>query len=386
MEPRAICQRNSEVNAGPSRTLFERLSGGVARVLLRHVLWHAREDRSLSGQPGERFPLVIILGREHYQQSQKHYPALRSRDLHKVLRQELAGQPPTLTLPGPLRGDGRDVSFFRLDRDVMEALPRSLFVVPESVLLGAQLAEDSWADVERQGYRYFVFHDGKSQPAGGALGRRDLVALAAGMDPNRLPDEYQGSDELLPRFSRSLTRLPASTWWSCRNPLPHRLGLDRFAWKPLAMTAGLMLFAYLALSSVYMQTLLAQRNAALEALEPEIQEGLIADNQARRYEAQRDALIGLWTGQMDTQQLWQAVAVAVQNKATISRIDLRGGRVSLRGEAPDASQVFAELDSLPQFENVSFEAPVRSVRGGRQNFALSFALSDEVVATEMLGE
>ena len=136
-----------------------------------------------------------------------------------------------------------------------------------------------------------------------------------------------------------------------------------------------MLFAYLTLSSVYLQALLSQRDAALMALGPDIQQGLVADNEARAYEARRDALIELWSGRSDTQRIWESVGLALQNQASISRLDLRDGRISLRGEAPDATEILTVLASTPGFVDVSFDAPVRSGRNGRQNFALSFDLS-----------
>jgi hypothetical protein len=374
------------MNSDSPRTLPGRIAGSVIRRLLRYVTWHASESHNLSGEPGAHLPLVVILGREHYAERQKSYPALRTRDLQKVLQEELAGQPPTLTLPGPVRGDRREVRFFRLDSDVVDALPRSVFVIPESVVLAAQLSEDDWADVERQGFRYFLFRDGVSQPAGGALGQRELVAMAAGVDPGRNPVEYRGSNDLILRLRQSLSSLSTSTWWSCRNPIPRDWGLDRVAWKPIALTASLMLFAYLALSSIYLQSLLSHRSGVLLELEPEIQEGLVTDNEARAYEVQRDALIELWSGRRDTQQAWESVAIALRNNATISQIDMRDGRVSLRGDAPDASEVLAVLASTPRFDDVSFEAPIRSGRNGRQTFALSFVLSDERVAAEVINE
>ena len=358
-------------------SLFGRLAKGIVRRLLRHVIWHASRSLNLSGQSGTHLSLVVILGREHYSERQSSYPALRARDLRKVLQEELVGAPPTITLFGPARGDSREVRFFRLDPAVVDVLPRSLFIVPESVVLGAQLTADNWADIERQGYRYFLFRDGVSQPAGGALGQRDLVALAAGVDPDRIPEEYRGSDELVLRLRRSLSSLPASTWWSCRNPLPRDLGLDRIAWKPVALTAGVMLFAYLVLTSLYLQASLGQRENALEVLEPQIREGLVADNEARAFVARKDALTELWSERKDTQRLWQAVGIAVQKRAIISRIDMRDARVSLRGEARDASEVLAELASMPGFADVSFDAPVVARRGGQQSFTLSFDLIDE---------
>ena len=358
-----------------SGTVLESVVRGVLDRLLRRVAWHASERRNLSRQPGDFFPLVTILGREHYSERSKTYPALGRHDLEKVLREELVGEPPTLTLLGPINGDKREVSFFRLDLAVIEALPRSIFILPESVLLKAQLLTQSWAEVERQGYRYFLFRGGPSQPAGGALRARELVAMAAGVDPAQVPEEWRGADEVLQRLRRSLSKLPISSWWSCRNPLPRRLGLDAVAWKPLAMTAGLVLFVYLALSSIYLQALLGHRNGILDTLGPEIQEGLVADNETRVLAARRDALLGLWAGRADTQLIWQGVALALQNRASVQQFELRSGRVSLRGEAEDASEVLAVLSRQSGFADASFDAPVRTARNGRQNFAISFALS-----------
>jgi hypothetical protein len=355
--------------------MLERIGQSFVDRLLRHVTWHASESRILSNQPGDHYPLIIILGREHYSERRKSYPALRRRDLENVLREELKEEPLTLALLGPVSADRREVSFYRLQRAVIESLPRSVFIIPESVLLGVGLTADSWADVQRQNYRYFLFRGGPSQPAGGALQARALVAMAAGVDADTVPEEWCGSVELLGRLRRGLAAVPALTWWSCRNPLPRQFGFDGIAWKPVALIAGLMLFAHLALSSIYLQVLLSNREGALETLAPQIQEGLAADNEIRAYVARRDALIELWSGRSDTQYVWQGLALALKNRAIVSRLDMQGGRISVRGEAPDASEILAVLASTPGFLDVSFDAPVRSGSNGRQNFALSFVLS-----------
>ncbi len=368
------------------RTLLERLAQSVVDRLLRYVTWHAAEQRTLSAQSGEYFPLVIILGREHYSERRKSYPALRRRDLQKVLREELAGEPPALTLLGPINGDKREVSFYHLDRTTIESLPRSLFIVPESMLLALQLPAVSWADVERQGYRYFLFRGGPSQPAGGALVDRPLVAMAAGVDPEQVPEEWHGTDEVLRHLRLSLSKLPASAWWSCRNPLPRNLGFTSLAWKPLASIAGMMLFAYLAVSSRYLQALLGQRDGVLEGLGSDIQVALVDDNEARVLAERRDALIEHWSSRTDTQRVWRGIGLALQNKASITGFELRGRSVSLRGEATDASEVLAVIARTPGFEDVSFAAPIRSGRNGRQNFTLSFVLAKERAAAETRDE
>lgn len=368
------------------RTFSQRVTSGLVNRLSRHVTWHAGSDRSLAGEAGRSYPLVLILGREHYKERRKSYPALRRRDLEKVLRQELAGGPPTVSVPGPVRGDRRDVSFYSLEPGLVESLPRSLFIVPESIVLATQVPVSGWACVERQGYRYFLFADGSSQPAGGALAQRELVALAAGVDPDIAPEEWRGSAELTRRLRRALPKLPALTWWSCRNPLPHRIRLDAIAWRPVVLTAFLVLFGYLALSSLYLQAALSLRSGALETLRPEIQEGLVADEQAREYEARRSALAELWGGRADTQLVWQGVALATQNRASINQVEMRDGRVRLYGEAVDAAEILTLLAAVPDFEDVTFDSAVRSANNGRQNFTLSFVLANGAGRVEPAGE
>lgn len=367
-------------------TILQRIAANLVNRLSRHVTWHGRTEHNLAGETGRHFPLVLILGREHYKERRRSYPALRRRDLEKVLRQELAGEPPTLTVPGPVDEDRREVSFYRLAPGLAESLPRSLFVIPESVVLGTQVPRDGWVDVEREDYRYFLFGDGSSQPAGGALGQRELVALAAGIDPELPPEEWQGSAELLRRFRRGLPKLPALTWWSCRNPAPRRLGLNGIAWKPVAITAALMLFGYLVLSSIYLQASLSLRSGDLDALRPEIQDGLVADEEARSLAARRDALAELWGTRTDTQRLWQGVALALQNQANITQVEMREGRVRLYGEAADAAEILTLLAAVPDFSDVTFDSAVRSGRSGRQNFTLSFVLADVTDDTGAINE
>jgi hypothetical protein len=369
-----------------TQTLLQRLAASLVKRLSRHVTWHGSTDHNLAGDAGRHYPLVLILGREYYKERRRTYPALRRRDLEKVLRQELAGKPPTLSVPGPLRGDRREVSFYSLEPGLIESLPRSLFIIPESVVLGSQVPADGWADVERQDYRYFLFGDGSSQPAGGALAQRELVALAAGVDPDLPPDEWRGSAELLSRMRRALPKLPALTWWSCRNPLPRRFGVDAVAWRPVALTAALMLFGYLVLSSTYLQTSLSLRSGALDTLRPEIQEGLAADEEARDLEARRNALAELWGDRADTQLLWQGVALAAQNRASINQVEMRDGRVRFYGEAADAAEILTLLAAVPGFEDVGFDSAVRSGRNGRQNFTLSFALAKTAADSEQADE
>ena len=345
-----------------------------AERLMRRVSWHTSGTSGLAGD-GQQRSWVLILGREHYSERQQSYPLLRQRDLDKVIRGEIATEPATIYVPGPIDGDRRQVTFYALDEVILDALPRSLVVIPESLLLGTQLPDGGWADIERDDYRYFLFDNGRSQPAGGALAAPNLVAMAAGMDPEREPERWRGKASIVPRLRRGLKSLSASTWWACRNPVPRPGGLLDFAWRPVGLAAAAALLAYLMLTTLYLQGTLSYRERALENLAPEVQEGLTADSEARRLADRQGALADLWASRSDTQALWAAVASAVEDGARITQIELADERVSIRGHAPDAAEVLGGLTEAPQFADVSFDAPVRSDRQGRQNFALSFVIA-----------
>jgi hypothetical protein len=342
----------------------------IERVMA-HVCWYAGERRSLSVE-GSRWPLALILGREHYSESRKTYPLLRHRDLDKVIRGELADEAATIYVPGRVDGDRREVTFYALDRDVLATLPRTPIVIPESLLLTKALPGEAWADVNRDGYSYFLFDDGRSQPAGGALGTARLVALAAGMDPESLPEQWHGHGAVIARLRSSLRSLSASDWWACRNPSPHTARLLDIAWRPIGLAAATAVLGYLVLSTLYLQGTLSYREHSLEAIAPEVREGLAADSESRELANRGNALAALWSSRTDTQLLWAAVASAVDNGATIAQVRLSDERVSIRGYAPEAADVLAALTASPHFHDVNFDAPVRADRNGRENFTLSF--------------
>lgn len=351
--------------------LLARLSNSAVEWILGHAHWYAGERRSLAGGANKR-PLVLVLGREHYSERRQDYPLLGRRDLDKVLAGELAEEDATIYIQGPSEGDRRMVTFYTFNREVLESQPRAPIVIPESLLLKSTLVEGDWAGVERDGYRYFMFADGRSQPAGGALGAARLVAMAAGLDPDSEPERWQGHDAVAGLLKIGLRSLAPRDWLACRNPLPGTKRLVDIAWRPVGLTAGVALLGYLLLTTLYLEGTLSYRQHALEALAPEVREGLAADGELRRLAEQQRALTELWSGRADTQQLWAAIASAIDSGATIAQVQLNDDRVSIRGYARDATEVLAGLTESPRFNDVNFDAPVRTDRSGRQNFTLSF--------------
>ena len=90
-------------------------SGGRLRqALARRIVWLTDGRRDASGATTRSRALVAVLGREHYSERRRQYPILSRRDLDDVLKQELAGAPPTLAVVSAARDDRREVTFLRV--------------------------------------------------------------------------------------------------------------------------------------------------------------------------------------------------------------------------------------------------------------------------------
>ena len=80
----------------------EGIAGGMAGRLMttlgNRVVWLTDQRRDAAGLANAAPALVVLLGREHYVERRRNYPISSRRDLEGVLKQELAGAPPALTL------------------------------------------------------------------------------------------------------------------------------------------------------------------------------------------------------------------------------------------------------------------------------------------------
>ena len=352
-------------------------SGGFAgrakALLADRVAWLTDARRDASGAPTSAAALVTVLGREHYVERRRQYPIVSRRDLEGVLRQELAGRPPTLTMVAPVRDDRREVAFFEIGPEALSRAGRCLWIVPESVALAATMPEGAIATVERHGFRYFLSANGVSQPSGGSLTSADVFALAAGLEARETLD--LGGDGLGTRVLAGLGRLPSSAWLSLRAPsLRPRFDFD---WQPIALIAGVGLVGYLALASAYLTVTRDARETELAGLGSEVEKLLAAQRDVDRMLAEQAGLAAVVADRRSSYRLWQPVAVAWSQGARIDAIQLQDAKLTLRGSAPVATDVLAALSAIPGFADAKFSSPVREGSSGRQEFNLTLTMLPE---------
>ncbi len=352
-------------------------SGGIGprlrELLASRVVWVTDERRGASGSPTKAPALVALLGREHYTERRRQYPIHSRRDLDGVLRQELAGGPPTLTSVSPVRGDKREVTFFEFKSEVLSRCGPCVWLVPESLALAATLPAGSVATVDRYGFRYFICSAGISQPAGGAVTSADVFALAAGLDAG--DGQEITADGLHARLVSGLAHLPADSWLRLRTPsLRPRLNIE---WQPILTLAGAGLVGYLALASGYLALTRHSRENELAGLGGRVDKLLLAQRDVDRMLTEQSGLAAVMADRRNTYRLWQPVAVAWSKGATISAVQLQDTTLTIHGTAAVATDILAAVDAIPGFADAKFSAPVRQVSAGREEFSLQLTMRPE---------
>jgi hypothetical protein len=348
-----------------------RLEARLRSELARRVLWLTDARRDAFGDESAAMAIVVVLGREHYLERRKSYPVRSWRDLHRVLREELSGAPPTLTLIGPVIEDRREVTFFELLPGRLERAGRAVWLVPESVPLALTLPAQQVAVVRRDGLSYFLADSGVSQIAGGAVVTPALFAMAAGLDPDRAALELD-RNQASARLWAGLRRLGLAAWLRLLTPaMSFDLGL---AWRPLAPVAGAGLVGYLLLASGYLSFTETLRQRELAALGPEVDSLLRTQHEVERLSLEQGGLARVLRDRQPSYPVWRVAAQAWQHGASLEAVSLVDGSVTLRGTAAAATEILAALAADPGVSDARFGAPVRQL-GGREEFVITLKLT-----------
>ena len=334
------------------------------------VAWltDARRDLSDTLTPG--FALVLVLGREHYTERRKLYPVRGLRDLSRVLKHEFAAAPETLWLIGPLAGDQRRVVVYAPKPGTAERIGKALWIVPESAVLGRGLRSGAVVVVDRNGFRYHLAESGESQPAGGAIPTAALFAMAIGSGEALAPETWDGAT-VRSRLLPGLRQLPLAAWVGFFRPTARPFAT--VAWKRIGVVLAALVFGYLGLASAYLAVLQTSRERALLALGPRVGQLLDAQRQIEALAAEQRALGALLDGRLETYELWRLAALAWQHGARLTGAQIADGKLTLRGSAPTATEVLAQLASAPGVREARFAAPVQHSLAG-EDFAITLTL------------
>lgn len=341
--------------------------------LFSHFHWLTKARTNFRGEAAQGYALVLVLGREHYEERQARYPVRRRSDLARVLKLELPRNRETLVHIGPFADDHRTVTFFELKSSVTSLINRALFIVPESLLLSASLDERAVLTVSRDSLSYFVSRTTASQLAGGLVKNVGLYAMAAGI-PLDQQSVLSNDADCRVRFAQGIKSIEFGSWLGFLAPSVRASVRDQ--WQPALMVFSGLLAVYLVLASAYLHGLSLWREHQLAGLGAEV--GELAETQRRidRVVAEHEALARLANGRWETYRAWEVAGQIWNLGGSFTVINMIGPKITVRGSTGDATELLKRISMMPIVDAAKFVAPVRQESTG-QEFMIEVLLKSE---------
>jgi hypothetical protein len=348
-------------------SIYGRLLARLKFVLASRVVWLTTERRNLDGDVSDAHAWVAVVGREHYEQTQRRYPVRSWFDLRRVLRLELAGERDWFAAIGPLEADERQVTIFRLRPDSPRDQLRAAFWLPETLCLGQVARRRGVVTVERDGLKYFLASSGASVLAGGAIRSPEVFAVASGIVPSGEPCVL-GAVDIRREISEALFILSRADWWSFRSPAA-AAHVRRFT-QPVAVFVCFALVAYLGLVSAYLSGMELLRTRQIDSLGPEVTSLLVQQRAVDLMATERAALAEVVAEDKSIWPIWEVASAIWGANGAIYSLSIVDDVITVRCTGPVATQVLEALRGLKGYDSVQFDSAVRQ-GGVGQEFVVS---------------
>ena len=238
--------------------------------------------------------------------------------------------------------------------------------------LARQLA-DATLDAEQA-----IVYQGSLGDGGGelpVLGEGNLWDL--GRERLSVADDFfaQGTPVLLPAIGAALAAVREG---SVRLNLLPQEDRDAFDEGPsiatwVLLAASIVLLVTWGASAMVKDVMLKRQVAArLEAVAPEVREVKTIQNEIDELQRQVEILGVAGDGRVTT--LLKDLTEFIPADAYLTTMNLRGGRLTLDGQARSASDIITALEKSKRFKNVTFSSPTTR-QGDKERFALTAEVS-----------
>ncbi len=325
------------------------------------MIGERRED--LDGNPSSHFALLAVLGCEHYQHRSVSYPIRSRRELAQVLDNEI--NPSALKFISSWDGESRRVDIYDIVSDDVLSSSRALFLIPETLLLSRALAGNAIFKVERAGLRYFVAETGLWHRAGGLVQNERAFILASGLSIDRV--ETVDEQQVLHQVILGLRKLQPAEWLDALSA-----DLISQVWaraRPLAALSLSLGAVYGLLVSVYLLVALSVRQSQIDSLGPEVGDLLAAQRRVDRLAVTSAGLASVIAKTNQSWRVWEIPSTVWSGGGRVAAFTQFDGKIMIRGEAPNATDLVSRLSKLETFSNPAFASPVRQ-DGDQQQFVI----------------
>lgn len=320
---------------------------------------------------------VLVLGREHYKEQKRNFPIQSRRELNKILALEAqSAEQIMLYRIGEYLEGQRQVQVWTVSPDVLSAQGLTPFlIIPESALLLSAKGHQVLS-VERQG-RTFWFANSKegrlSAEKKGLISSAQMFLASAGLS-EQIPQKVLTDDYLAALFADFIV----VTLGNIQGFNAHLRKMDSKDWQRHGLYSGgvaaLMLSAYFALGSVYLNVRLANAEQTQTELSSQTKDVFDLQAERRRLDEKTAQLKQVLDQRQASNIPWRLIVPMLKNGVTINRFGLMpNGTYTLACVADKATSVLDFINKDPAVSQPKFSGQVNNY-DGKDFFTVEFTI------------
>lgn len=318
---------------------------------------------------------VVIVAKKHFRQTWQSYASVSNKELQQILALQKNDENSSTTIFQVNNNkaiDGYDVKKIAFDEHLLNTLGEDKLLIPETELFSLQGRLQQKIDKGQAWLSSFetplgVLFAGNfaekstSSYAGGLISSIDTFKLSSGLpvevEPSHINKQCYASllfnslvgeqlDRLYPKVAFNVR-----TWFKLQD-------LHLLYWAPL-LTA--CVFYLLSNSYLWQKTYSIENDLAEQGSEVT----LLIKNKYQQ--DQRNQLLNLLNTEFLTtstvHEHWSLVYLLVESGMMIDRLTFAKNTLSIRGKAPNASKVLADITKSDDISSATFKGAVRKSRG-----------------------
>jgi general secretion pathway protein L len=267
--------------------------------------------------------------------------------------------------------DATEIALFSQGRLVASQLVPGPNAMESAVLersLQRQLADELFEPEQTQLYRWSLVNG--HAPAVPGLGEANLVEMAKGRLATGDAEFAPVTPAILPAVGAALGAVREGVVRLNLLPAEHREAFDEgpsiTTWVLLALSV-LLLITWGGMAIVKDGMLRRDVQSRLAAIQPDVNEVMGLQEEIDHLQRQVE-ILGAQEGRVTT--LLKDLTELIPPDAYLTTLNLRGGRLTLDGQARSASDIITALEKSKRFKNVTFSSPTTR-QGEKERFALT---------------
>ncbi|QLE86110.1 hypothetical protein FLM48_14160 [Shewanella sp. Scap07] len=316
-------------------------------------------------------PNVLILSRQHYQESCKQYPIENKSEVKKLIRLELSANEGTSQFVTYKAQDSKTASNQWMLSDVYLG---AKFVLPESFLIGAKQPHFKVTELQNEESQFYIVNTPKgiiSTVKGGLINNVNAFSMASGVSVDQTINSM--SFEQFANFTAAeLPQLLIQYGSQFFVKQDSNLDVQDLV-KPVFLTLGASLTLYLLIGSAYLELQSYRITSQIESNSSQVNRALNIQNEYNQLTEKLLRQQDFIESQAVKTSFWLVLEPLLQ-QAKFRTIRYRNDRYIINGETKQATKLLDMLIQDPLVTDAKFDSQIRKSRNN-EVFTISFRLS-----------